>query len=96
MSMCLFKNNYVYEAQKQKWTVCEPFTILKLKIKSHGIVLICFFVTGYVYVHCLFYLLSGEEERSFQSVAELHTLRLYVTKKKKKKRTFLFGNRLQF
>ncbi len=29
--MCLCKNNYVYEAQKQKWTVCEPFTILKEK-----------------------------------------------------------------
>ncbi len=28
--MCLGKNNYVYEGQKQKWTVCEPFTIQSL------------------------------------------------------------------
>ncbi len=29
---CVYvKNNYVYEGQKQKWTVCEPFTILKEK-----------------------------------------------------------------
>ncbi len=40
---------------------------------------------------------NGGEERSFQSLAELDTLRLYVTKKQKKKiRTCLFGNRLQF
>ncbi len=25
------KKKYVYEGQKQKWTVCEPFTILKEK-----------------------------------------------------------------
>ncbi len=31
VSMCLYKNNYVYEGQKQKLTVCEPFTILKEK-----------------------------------------------------------------
>ncbi len=29
--MCLCKNNHVYEGQKHKWTVCEPFTILKEK-----------------------------------------------------------------
>ncbi len=28
--MCLYKNN-VYEGQKQKWTLCEPFIILKEK-----------------------------------------------------------------
>ncbi len=29
--MRLCKNNYIYEGQKQKWTVCEPFAILKEK-----------------------------------------------------------------
>ncbi len=29
--MCLCKKIYVYEGQMQKWTVCEPFTILKEK-----------------------------------------------------------------
>ncbi len=48
--MCLCKNNYVYEGQKQKWTVYEPFTILKEKSDKKS----CdgfniFFVTGYVY-----------------------------------------------
>ncbi len=36
-------------------------------------------------MNSLFVLLSVEEERSFQSLAELHTLRLYVTKKLKTK-----------
>ncbi len=40
-------------------------------------------------MYCLFYLFSGEEERSFQSLAELHTLRLFVTKKLKDKNMFV-------
>ncbi len=36
------------------------------------------------------FILSVEEERSLQSLAELHTLRLYVTKEKKKKDKNMF------
>ncbi len=51
VSTCLCKNSYVYEGQKQKWTVCEPYTILKENSdKSHGIVLI-FYVTEYAYTY---------------------------------------------
>ncbi len=48
---CVYvKNNYVYEGQKQKWTVCEPFTILKEKSdKKSWDSFNIFFVTGYVY-----------------------------------------------
>ncbi len=45
--MCLCKNNYVYESQKQKWTVCEPFIIFKEKSDKKSWEY--FFVTGYVY-----------------------------------------------
>ncbi len=47
VSMCLCKNNYVYESQKQKWTVCEPFIIFKEKSDKKSWEY--FFVTGYVY-----------------------------------------------
>ncbi len=47
VSMSLCKNNYVYEGQKHKWIVCEPFTKRKRVIKSYGIVF-CEWVCLYI------------------------------------------------
>ncbi len=45
---CVYvKTIYVYESQKQKWTVCEPFIIFKEKSDKKSWEY--FFVTGYVY-----------------------------------------------
>ncbi len=50
LTALVYVKTIVYEGQKQKWTVCEPFTILKEKSdkKSCDSFNICF-VTGYVY-----------------------------------------------